>query len=145
MPALQNPPAPLPALEIFRVHIYADNSTLIVPGTDLYSQLYGYAPSDLFANPIVTLSTSQTFLLDANTTYWIGFDTSATSSLGWTYNQDISRRGDMARRFTTPTWIHLTDAIEPALRITVIPVPAAVWLLGSALGALGLARRRLAR
>jgi hypothetical protein len=141
MPVLQSPGVPLPDFEKFTAHIYANDNTVLIPGPQLYSQSYVYSPYDMFGHEVITLPTSQTFFLDPNTTYWIGFDTANDSSLGWIYNQDISQRGTMARR-VNGSWTQLPNAIVPALRITAVPVPAAVWLFGSALGVLGWAKKK---
>ncbi len=125
----------IPQFEQLTAFIYDDDSAFVIPANELYSESYSIPPSDIFPNIIFTLQTSRTFYLEEGTTYWVAFAVSSDSSLGWIYNQDINLRGDVGRQLGG-TWLHLSNATAPGLRITTIPVPAALWLLGSALGVL---------
>jgi hypothetical protein len=71
-------------------------------------------------------------LIDLNTIV----DLTGTGLVSLTEAFDINTNGDIVGIGVT------ASGAERAFMITAVPVPAAVWLLGSALGLLGWTRRR---
>lgn len=107
------------------------------------------------------LWTPQDMVLAAGTTYWFSV---ANFSSGWTWALTDGVAPGVGTQSHAPTrsvggshpggilgisgphdgpWTALADGSNFAFRVNVVPVPAAVWLFGSALiGFVGLSRRR---
>lgn len=103
------------------------------------------------------LWTPQDMVLTAGATYWFSV---ANATVGWTWaltdgiapavgtqsHAPVRSVGGLPSSIGGPhdgPWSALTDGSNLAFRVNVVPVPAAVWLFGTALiGFVGLSRRR---
>lgn len=96
-----------------------------------------------FASP--SIQNSGPFQNLGNTLYWYDLQTS-TSSSGFDFGEPLNAwyfgMPSGGQRPQDKTDSSLTAWAVVSGDVSVVPVPAAVWLFGSALGALGLARRR---
>ena len=108
-----------------------------------------YTPSTM---PLVQITSSGQPTLHAGTKYWVGASTSSTDTTGntqayWlsTTDSPFSYTGAYIDYLVSPSWIAFSGSgLPPALRVSgnVVPLPGAVWLLGTGLMAsAGLLRR----
>lgn len=132
----------------FRASIYSDAPDGEDPILAPYVLLESIEFSPVSSPEIVTLQASGATLLQPRRTYWLAVEPILGSTAGWAWN-DQGRIGVRSHYDLPPnydSWTTYTNSTAPAYRITVnapvVPVPAAVWLFGSALGALGWLRRR---
>lgn len=118
----------------------ANTGNLSIAGSTPYPGLPGvYISGDLLTAKLTS------FNFDANT---LGFSTSQTSGYGTLFGSDesvyLSSNGIAAALgFGSPSGLHATVSPFAANAITTVPVPAAVWLFGSAVaGLLSIGRRK---
>ena len=68
--------------------------------------------------------------------YWSGTTYASNSSGAWLFNFGYGRQGDSSKASAVYAW-----AVSPGDAL--VPVPGAVWMFGSALGVMGLVRRKM--
>ena len=68
--------------------------------------------------------------------YWSGTTYAPNSSGAWLFNFGYGRQGDASKASAVYAW-----AVSPGDAL--VPVPGAVWMFGSALGVMGLVRRKM--
>jgi hypothetical protein len=129
--------------EFFNLSIYNDNAGFI-GNTAVWSQEYSFG--DLFC--CIDFTTTTDFLIDddnilltAGEIYWLVVETSfdVAGDFSWSSNNTGARGGYNLGRFNEGSGRILDDTLSNAtlrsfsIAVNAVPVPAAVWLFGSAL------------
>jgi len=116
-------------------------STSSIVQTALFGQNYGSSPWQYISGAVGTLS-SGSFTANSGLTNAQTGKTSGNGLHNAVYGFDLSALGNttFTSHFTTACG---NDNLLGSSGTSVVPVPAAVWLFGSALGLMGLVRRRV--
>jgi hypothetical protein len=121
----------------FTLQIFNDGGT--APGATLIGTMNN--PAAFTANLLNNVFTPQgTITLAANTTYWVRlFGDSSTDPIEWAYTSGAGRWADSSGNFDSgfPNMMKVDGT-----PLTSVPIPAAVWLLGSALAGLAVRGRK---
>jgi len=141
----------------FTISIFSDSAgspgallETVSAGNDVYRTLTGdqvtYG-STSYDNYQYSANLDAGFSLNAGETYWISIqnDSSATTSgWYWMYGDSVSSNSQYSANANIGSWSTITAGYDQymVLSNTVVPIPAAAWLFGSALIGLGWVRRR---